>query len=572
MKARCEAAKRRVREGQTRSPSPSDPVNEATLRELQTLLHEEVNGLPDKYRAPFVLCCLQGKSRAEAAAHLGWKEGTVAGRLAHAREQLRRRLGRRGIALSAALTALAIGDRGASAALARAVLTERIGAVLSFAASRTGVGAGLSTGAAALAEATLQGMAMAKIKASAVLLLISVVAASTAALAWHVPDGGRAPARLPAQPAVEPGANKPAVASADWFVDALPAEAQLRLGTVRFRLDGLYYSCAYSPDGKILAAGSGDCSVRLFDAATGVPIRKLRSARMDVTCVAFSRDDRVLASGSADSTIALWDLAGGNLVRKIFTPQRVIWALAFSPDGKTLLSGGEDNSLRLWDLVTGKELHRYEGHLGPVRSVALSPDGQFAALGSSDNTVRLWEIVTGKTIREYTGHTPRKGSEGSLEHQPVAFLPDGKLLASADEGPTVRLWDVASGKLIRGISYKQRGNIYALAFSPDGQTIASGSAGHELRLWDVATGKLRQQRLSKRSTTYNGWHHGGIPCVAFAPDGKTLAFGEDNRLGLWDSNLGQERYPSQVPASEARLTREARASLAYIGAKKSVEH
>jgi RNA polymerase sigma factor (sigma-70 family) len=548
-KARNEAVRRQTRENHARCRSPLDPVTEAALRELQTLLHEEISRLPEKLRAPFVLCCLEGKSRTEAAERLGWKEGTVAGRLALAREQLWERLARRGVAPAAALAAVSIEETAAaSAAFPGALLVKTTQAMVAFAAGKT-ASAASSTRAAVLAEAALQGNAAGKVVACVVLLLTGLLAVGAAALAWQTPDQERQTAQPLAKGAAEPKQEQEDKAPKDRFGDLSPSGARMRLGTARFRVGGLIYACAFSPDGKVLAAGSADHTVRLFDAATGRPLGELRSHQRDVTSVAFSPDGRILASGSADGTITLWDPATEKMQRTIHTEQQVVWSLAFTRDSQALLSAGEDNSLRLWKVSTGQELRKFEGHQGPVRSVTVSPDGKLAASGSQDTTVQLWDLATGKAVHEFNGRTAPMKADFHV-HQPVAFSPDGKWLASEDRKRGLSLWEVDSGKLVCRCPDRLY-NANTLAFSPDGKTVATGAQGHDLLLWDVPAAKLRQQpRQGKQTNTYTGLHNGGVTCVAFSPDGKMLAFGEDGRLALWDTTSGQEVSPTEVPAGE----------------------
>jgi WD40 repeat protein/energy-coupling factor transporter ATP-binding protein EcfA2 len=293
----------------------------------------------------------------------------------------------------------------------------------------------------------------------------------------------------------------------------------------------LVMSIAFSPDGKMLASGSIDGTVILWDMETHQPLgRPINAHENGVYCVAFSPNGKMLASGGNDRSIILWDVETHQpLGQPLDAHSYLVYSIAFSPDGKTLASGEVDNSIGLWDVETHQSIGGLYEHKSEVHSVAFSPDGKILASGANDDTIILWDMATLQPIgQSLKAHTRFVDS--------VVFSPDGKTLASGSGDGTIRLWDVATQQLIEEPLTGHSGFVFSVSFSPDGKTIASSSNDGTVILWDMVIQNNIGQRLEK--------HTSGVNSVAFSPDGKLLASGSnDGTIILWDVETHKSLSP-----------------------------
>ncbi len=545
IRAKTDVARRQAREQRAAGKLPlretqgsvKGPSTEAAWRELQEVLDEELDRLPEKYRAPIVLCYVEGKTHDEAARELRWPPGTVKGRLARARDLLRVRLTRRGLGPVAGSFA---------AVLAVNTPSHAVPGPLAASAARTALLAAKGLAVVPQVTTLVDGLArtllLARFKTLAVVALIcclvGLVIVGGALLARELlgePLGdalgdalGTQAADRPAPAVAEPIARpRPGpVVALDRYGDALPQGALARMGTIRLRMGSPVYNFSYSRNGQMLAAG-GDRTVFLWKADTGAEVRQLSGHENRVLGVAFAPEGRTLASSSVDRTIRLWDLATGAEIRRLEGHQATVGVVLFSPDGGQLVSGSADKTLRLWDVSNGSELRRLGDGALPVATwpAAFLADNRTVATRDLQDTLRFWDASTGEELRR--DGLPRRISA-------VAFSADGVTMAAARPGSShVQLFDLTTGNELHQF-HGHRAAIDSLAFSPDGKTLASSGADRTLRFWEVSTAKELRQAAT-------GQHrHGGL---VFSPDGATLAVGWDTMLRLWDSASGRELAP-----------------------------
>jgi RNA polymerase sigma factor (sigma-70 family) len=522
------ARARRVRPApppETFGASGPDPVRDAALRELTAVLDQEIERLPEKYRAPLVLCALQGMTCEQAARELRWPKSSLAHRLGQARTLLHQRLSRRGIGIPAATlgSLLAAQTQAALVPMQLTLATVRL-------ARNAARGTLASNAAVVLAEDLVEGVGPAWLAAAAGLVILTVTAA-----------GLFAPADKPDPKA--PPAEAPKVAGPKERTDRegfpLPAEALARVGSARLRHGRLPFHLEYSPDGRLLAS-SGERRLRLWDAATGKLGRQMTLPDSDrfLPDGIFSADGKTIVA--LDGQTCRWfDTATGKEVRQCPVPlPKTNSSACLAPHGTLLavVDTGLGKDVVVYDLPSGKERFRKTADGAWFWDMAFSPDGAVLAVPArkavavQQYRVQLFDTASGKPLGEFDVGGFARG---------LAFSPDGKRLLVHDVIRNLQVWEVPGGKLLHRLELNVN-RLVTVAFAPDGASVVACTQGMEAVRLDLATGKeLVRFRTYPSSCS-----------IAFAPDGKTLALGTgDGTLTQWDAATGKRLAASADPVA-----------------------
>ncbi len=514
-------------------------------------LEEELQRLPEKHRAPLVLCYLEGKTNEQAAQILCCPVGSMSARLNQARQRLRESLEQRGVTVGSAGIAALLSAAGTQAGVPLPLVCNTVRAAVWFAGEQAGGAGFVSAGAVALARGACRTMFLTRVNVIAAALLVTALLGTMA----HVLLGAAPPALAPR--ASRAHSERP---------EALPRGAIARMGSPRLRHGDAVLAAAYTPDGKQLLTAGRDRTVRLWELATGKETRRFAwgevpppagSGTVDKLAqqwldkdgwgahVALSRDGTLVAA-CRGGTVRIWETATGKKRLDLQTNQKWLAQLAFSGDGRTLLGVGPGHATSLWDVATGKCLRRRAGKpverttgwTDVLKQTALVSGGrkylawQHYPPPNAATSIRIRDLATGKELPPISTNT---------EATALTFSPDEKTVVWAQfEGP-IRVTEVATGKELRRLGI--RGEIVThLAVSANGKSLAV-CRENDLELWDLPSGK-RAARVEHGSWADAASFWQMRPVLAFSPDGKKLVAGRGRvAIRQFHTDTGKEIPP-----------------------------
>jgi RNA polymerase sigma factor (sigma-70 family) len=578
LSARANELRRRRSEAQAARRRPPTEDRAASPGDLAAALEEELQRLPERHRAPLVLCYLEGKTNEQAAEILGCPRGSMFARLAQARERLRAGLARRGYAVPAAGLAAVLAATAAEAAVPLPLLANTVRAALWFAGEQAGSTGFVSAQAVALARGACHALLAQKLKlAGAVLLAAAMLGAGGTLLLKAAPQAARPPAQARPDRAEVGG-------------EPLPDGALARMGTTRLRHGDAVSFAAYTPDGQALVTASRDRTVRLWDLATGKELRRFHWGEVqpdskpqppedglpqryeqhfwDVTarsCQAALSSDGKIVAASRGGVVCLWETATGKKLRDLQTGQKRLVQLAFAADGKSLLTLGPGQATAVWEVATGTCVRRGRGQPAAPAATELaslfeqiavvSPGCKYLAWQHVDpdgpnSSIHIRDLATGKEMPQ-------------IKTSPIAtaltFSPDDKTLVWFSLRGGIVVSDVATGQGVRHLGGVSVNLTPDIALSADGKSLAVSRADHTIDLYDLTLGK--QTGRVGRATDVdcvksNGDIIGALvrPALAFSPDGTRLVYSLGGAtVRQFHADTGEE-IPGPAPGPRAPVS------------------
>jgi RNA polymerase sigma factor (sigma-70 family) len=527
LKARVATSRRRRHEARAKPATAPDPVAELTVGELQAVLDEELSRLPEKCRTPILLCCLEGRSRDEAARFLGWTLSAVKNSLEEGRERLRSGLARRGLLLGTALLSAWLLDSKTRAASATAASGPTAKAALAILTGRAALTNFLPPHLAVLVKGGTTTMFA---RAASVIVLIGLALGLTAAGVITAISGAAPPAQAPqSEPAALPAVavHQAAPAHKDVVVPAA-----LPLGGHRGAVNAL----ALDQAGKTLATAGADKTVRLWDLATGNQLHNLEQPGPAVA-VDFSPDGSKLAvlSVGADGALIVWDANKGKVLWRGTSGQKGGGggAVAFSANGTHVAAQFGGGFTSVFDVASGRLVLVLRLQIGQGReTLAFSPDGRTLAIGDGSGSIHLVDSQNGAVSAKVSGKRPILA---------LTFLAGGAKLAVADGGRAVRLLDLAVGK--ENTAFDAPDAIDTLAVATKGQWAATAGAGGNVMVWDTGAGKNERQFNVR----------GPVHALALGPNAKLLATAGTDGVVVWDLTRDEKPLPKDLKLTAKEL-------------------
>jgi WD40 repeat protein len=299
---------------------------------------------------------------------------------------------------------------------------------------------------------------------------------------------------------------------------SLMYEGPLKLARILQEHTEPVWCVAISFDGKTLASGSEDHTIKLWSLSIAQQPRTLHGHTGAVVSTAFLRKKNALVSGSEDCTIRLWSLSNDQELYAWRGHTNTVHCLAVCSDDSTLVSGSADYTIKMWDLTTGKLLRTLTGHQDVIMSLAICSDDNTLISGSADHTIKVWDLTTGKLLRTLTGH------QGVI--MSLAICSDDNTLISGSQDDTIKVWNLSSGRTLRTL-HGNTSAIYCLALCPDGNTVISGSEDSTLKVWDLSASQEWQELVIQKGSA--------ICDLAISQDCRILASGnDDGMIRIWN--------------------------------------